>query len=108
MIPILEFITALRESDKYIEVIYTNGSCYKFHLLLKKLYPESKPCINVLEDHIVTLHEGIMYDINGVVGGGVWRSLTKDDLKVVENWSFDKKMMISLGECQFCEEPILV
>lgn len=103
-----DFITALRETDGYIKSIFMEGSCYRFHLLLKKMYPESKPCINLKEDHVVTLYKGVMYDINGVVEEGVWRALTKDDLKKVEQWSFQKNMFLSVGECEFCEEPILV
>ena len=41
----LRFIDALRQTDKYIEMIYMNGACYQFHLLLKTFFPESKPYI---------------------------------------------------------------
>ena len=74
---ILNFINALRETDKYIETIYTRGGCYRFHLLLKQMYPECEPMINMSKDHVATLYEERLYDINGVVQQEIWTPMTQ-------------------------------
>ena len=103
----IDFIEMLRNSDPYISTIYTNGSCYKFHLILKKMYPESVPMIDEIKDHIVTEIDGVYYDINGV-NNGEYYSLTDYDFDLVEKWSFSKQRMLQIGECPVCEEPIVV
>ena len=45
--------------------IFSNGSCYNFHLILKCVYPESIPYYNI--DHIITKIDNIFYDINGSI-----------------------------------------
>ncbi len=102
-----EFIEMLRDSDQYISTIYTNGACYQFFLILKKMYPSSIPMIDEIKDHIVTMIDGIYYDINGV-NDGEYYSLTDDDFNLVEKWSFSKKNMLKISECPVCEEPIVV
>ena len=102
----IDFIEMLRNSDPYISTIYTYGGCYRFHLILKKMYPESIPMLDKIKDHIVTMIDGIYYDINGI-NKGEYYSLTLEDLKLVEKWSFSKKNMLQIGECLVCEEPIL-
>lgn len=101
------FIKLIRESDRYIEAIYTQGGCYQFHLILKKLFPHSEGLINAKKDHVVTRIEGTLFDIRGVVTGEYY-TLTKEDLKKVRKWSFHKQMLISITDCPFCEEPICV
>lgn len=108
MIDIETFINNLRESDEYIPTIFMQGSCYKFHKLLKSLYPESVPLINKNKDHIVTLYRFKMWDINGEVKSDGWYYLTDMDYNLVGSWSFSKNKYLSLGECPCCEEPLLV
>lgn len=105
---ILNFINALRETDRYIETIYTRGGCYRFHLLLKQMYPECEPMINVSKDHVATLYEGRLYDINGVVQQEIWTPMTQEDIWEAEKWSFAKHNWLSLGECPHCGEEITI
>ena len=104
---ILDFINALRNSDKYINVIYNNGGCYQFYLLLHKMYG-GKPMINIEKNHIVTLYEGIYYDIEGINNEEIFLPLTDNDFKIVKKWSFSKNTWLTLGDCPSCGERLIV
>lgn len=101
------FIENMRESDSYIKHLFLNGSCYKFHLLLSKFFPGSEPWINEEEDHIITRYKGKFYDIKGEVPSEGFRPLKSSEIEKVENWSFEKMNLLKLGECPFCEEPLV-
>ena len=101
----LRFLSALRQTDRYIEMIYLNGACYQLHLLLKK-YADCEPLINTEKNHIVTKFQGKLFDITGEVKGE-YQSMTEKDIEIASEWSFHKTKMIQIGECQVCEEPIL-
>ncbi len=51
MMDIETFIDELRNTDLYIRHIYTEGGCYKFHILLSKLFRGSKPYISQRKNH---------------------------------------------------------
>jgi hypothetical protein len=100
------FIESIRESDKYTNLIYTRGSCYKFHKLLKKFCPECEPRISVERNHVVTLFKGKHFDITGEAKGYFYPLIGKD-IEMVEKWSFDKSMFLEL-DCPFCENTVLI
>jgi hypothetical protein len=102
-----KIIKALRESDAYIETIFTQGSCYKFHLFLKSLYPKAVPVINEEKDHIGTLIHTDVYDITGKVSGN-YNVMADYEIELAQTWSFSKSRMLQLGECPVCEEPLVV
>jgi len=104
---ILKIINALRETDRAIEIIYMHGSCYRFHLFLKKLFPQAMPFISNDKDHIITEINGQFFDITGEVKSDGYRPLELDEISMVLNWSFSKSRLLSLGECPSCDEPIL-
>lgn len=58
------FITAVRQSHPSIQHIYTNGSCYKFHLILNTVTP-CIPYYDPIVGHVYSLINGCYYDING-------------------------------------------
>jgi hypothetical protein len=101
----LRFISALRQTDRYIEMIYLNGACYQLHLLLKK-YADCEPLINPEKNHVVTKFKGKLFDITGEVKGA-YQPMTDEDIEIASKWSFRRTKMIQLGECQVCQEPIL-
>lgn len=105
---VLKFITTLRESDKYIETIYLNGGCYQFYLVLKSLYPEAEPFITPTKDHIVTYIGGVYYDIRGIYEESTVLNIPVDMLEDIKMWNFASTMMLSIGECAYCEEPYLI
>lgn len=106
MIEPLKLINALKKTDRYIESIYTEGGCYRFHLFLKTVYPSATALINKKKNHVVSkIGEGL-FDITGVVEGEYFR-LSKEDIKMVCGWSFHKQMLIQISECPYCEEPIV-
>ena len=104
---ILTLITSLRDSDPYIHTIYTEGSCYKFHLFLKKIWPTAVPVINDTADHVASFIDGVMYDIDGVADWD-YRAISVKELAMVEKWSFAGNSFLQVGECPACEEPIIV
>jgi len=67
---IAESIKLLKDCSRYIEPIMTEGSCYKFHLFLKSLYPNAIPVLD--SDHVVSSIDGVLYDINGIVEPGAY------------------------------------
>ncbi|WP_440435970.1 hypothetical protein [Pseudoalteromonas luteoviolacea] len=102
----LKIINSLRDTDCYMQVIFSQGACYKFHLFLKSLFPNATALINGDKDHIVTLIDGFMYDINGKVDGSFY-PLSDSDMALVEGWTFAGNKYLSIGECPSCEEPLL-
>jgi len=104
----LRFINALRQTDRYIEMIYMNGACYQFHLLLKTFFPESKPYISKEKDHVITKYAGRYYDITGEVSGNWYTPMTESEIDMASEWSFHRTKVIQIGECPHCEEPIVV
>jgi hypothetical protein len=99
-------IDALRESDPYIETIYMKGSCYRLHLMLKKLWPDALPVTNASGDHVGSVIGGVAYDINGVVDWS-YRDMDYEDTKEAMQWSFANNSMLQIGTCPICEEPIV-
>ena len=104
----LQFINAIRQTDKYIEMIYMNGACYQFHILLRTFFPASEPHINKEKNHVITKYTGKYYDITGEVSGKNYTAMTKSDIEMAKKWSFYKTKVIQIGECPHCEEPIVI
>jgi hypothetical protein len=107
MISVIGLIASLRATDPYIETIYTRGSCYKFYLFLKGIWPEAIPVTNNKADHIGIIIDGVVYDINGLVEWN-WRAMTTEEEAKAKEWSFAKNSLLQIGECEVCEEPIVV
>lgn len=106
-IDILQFINAIREADEYIETIFLYGSCYRFHLLLKKFFPECEPLIAEHKGHVISEYRGKYYDITGEVSGNGYTLMDHCDLQMAKKWSFYKHNSLKLTECPNCEEPIV-
>jgi hypothetical protein len=104
----IKFINAIRKSDKYIEMIYMNGGCYQFHLLLKTFFPDCTPFINADKNHVITKHEGKFFDITGEVSGDNYSKMTESDIDIAKEWSFHKTKVIQISKCPVCGEPIVI
>ena len=105
---ILTFIDELRNSDGYIHHIYTKGGCYRFHILLSKMFKNCTPYISGTNDHIITRYRGRFYDVYCIVDClDSYRKLSLNEIPVVEKWSFHKNNLLVLDECPNCEEPLL-
>ena len=85
-----------------------SGGCYQFYLFLKVIFPQALPFINKNKDHIISKINREFFDISGIVNQSGFEALTYKDLDLVKTWSFSKYSALSLGECAFCEEPILI
>lgn len=108
---IQSFLKALRESDFYIPYIYTYGGCYQLYKILKTIFPVAKPYIGVNFAHVVTMIDGIFYDINGevkVAEPDEFLPLTDEQRKECETWSFAANNDLYLGECPVCGQPITI
>lgn len=46
---------------------YTNGDCYKFHMLLKAKFPDARAWYDRIEGHVLTELYGKLWDITGWV-----------------------------------------
>ena len=99
-----DFIRALRETDFYIQMIYLHGGCYSFSKFLKSVYPEAQPYINASKDHVVTIINGVFYDIRGIVYGD-FVPLSKQDAELCEKWSFSRNNWL-YRRCPNCDEEI--
>lgn len=104
---VLKIIDALRESDFYVQAIFTEGSCYRFYIFLKAIFPQSTPYLNNKRNHIATKIGDNLYDITGIVNSSDFEPLKNEDLEMVEKWSFRGNMLLQLDECPNCEEPLI-
>ena len=101
------FIEELRNTDLYIQHIYSQGGCYKFHVLLSKMYKNCTPYISQHKNHIITRYKNKYYDIYGEVDNlDGYTLLTIEEKLMVERWSFHKNNLLQLTECLYCNEPI--
>ena len=101
------FIEELNQTDQYIHHIYSKGGCYKFHVLLSKMYVNTTAYINQKNDHIITKYKGKFYDIFGEVDClDGFRKLQEKEIPMVSKWSFHRNNLLKINECPHCEEPI--
>jgi hypothetical protein len=105
MIEIIDFISAIRSTDKLTETIYLNGGCYKFYELLSSIYGDAHcvPVINSDKNHIGTAHNGVIYDITGDISElEAWTAMSHDDIELAKSWSFSNNKLSSIGDCPHC------
>jgi hypothetical protein len=103
------FIEQLNLSDEYIRHIYTNGGCYKFHVLLSRMFKGCTPHINQHMNHIITRYKGNFYDINGLVEDcHNYKKLPVSYIPMVSKWSFYMNNLLVLKDCPHCDEPIII
>lgn len=103
----LFLIKSIRNTDPYMDVIFLNGGCFRFHLMLKKFAPACEPRITKEKNHIVTYFKGKHFDVTGMVEGE-FEPLNQYEIKLVSNWSFAKNKALQISECPACDEPIIV
>lgn len=95
---IIDYINLFKSaSPELIERIFLNGGCYKFHLILKKLYPDAIPYkVGYRKhsiEHIVSKIGDRYFDIKGVFNfhksGYIYIDKLKEkDLKIVEKFKY--------------------
>ena len=105
---LLKFIRELRLSDQYIPTIYSQGSCYRLCKVIQTLNPSVVPVINSEKDHVAMKLGNLVFDITGEVDNPEdFTEVSAEELQEVEAWSFSRNYMIALGECEYCQEPIV-
>jgi len=82
-------ITSIRDSFMGSQSVFNYGSCYQLYKILKTVFPEAKPLINLDGQHIVTNIGGINYDINGINKEDFFIEMTKEQLAYYEGRRFD-------------------
>jgi hypothetical protein len=101
------FIEELRDTDSFIQHVYSQGGCYKFHVLLSKMYKNCTPYISQDKNHIITRYKNKYYDIYGEVYDlNGYTLLTMEERLMVERWSPHRNNLLRLTECPMCNEPI--
>jgi hypothetical protein len=63
---VLRFISIIRDSFIGSQQVYTEGSCYHFHKILKEVFPKAEAYTDLI-GHIVTKINDKYYDITGEV-----------------------------------------
>ena len=93
---ILEFIDLVRTSFVGSDLVYTRGSCYRFYLILKNVFPESETYYD-LKGHVVTKIGDFFYDINGEYNsfGLIPLYCDCDVEKDAPNWIFNLYSLIN-------------
>jgi hypothetical protein len=61
----LALIEAIRASFVEAENVYRSGSCYRFYLILRQVYPDAVAYYD--GDHVITRIDDRYYDISGEV-----------------------------------------
>jgi hypothetical protein len=104
---ISDFIEELNHTDRYIHHIYSKGGCYKFHILLSKMYKGCIPYTN--GEHIITRYKGKYYDIYCEVDNqDGFRKLLDKEIPTVSKWSFYMNNLLVLKDCPHCDEAIII
>lgn len=108
---IIAIIKALRDSDEFIQDIFTRGSCFKFYEFLAVLFgPENvEPYFSLDKAHVVSKIGGRLYDIRGMVKRKYESNYTPmlpSEIEEAKHWSFSRNYLLKLTECPHCEEPI--
>ena len=62
---VLSICKAIRESFMEAAIIYTEGHCFGFHLILKSIYPDAVPYCD--DGHVATKIGENLYDVIGVI-----------------------------------------
>jgi hypothetical protein len=114
MVKPIDFINQLRDSDSYIQEIYTKGSCYQIYKILKLLYKKAKPYkvkTHYMSEynHIITEIDGKFYDITGEVFVNNYFGIDgvyKEDLKEIEQWNFAMNNWL-YKTCPNCGEEVV-
>lgn len=108
---VLKFLKALKDSDFYIQHIYTNGGCFQLYKILKTIWPQAKPYTNTYIAHVATMIDGVLYDIHGRIktcDPNEFMLMSKEQMEEAENWSFAGNNDLYYGECPICDEPIKI
>ena len=102
-----EFIYALRQTDPHIEIIYLNGGCYQFHLLLKAMYGGEPYIDKFYMNHVITKIGDKFYDITGVVDFTGYRQMSSEEKEMASKWSFRRTRLLQIDECDQCDSPLV-
>ena len=87
MTDVTDLIESIRESFTGSVDVYTKGSCYRFYLILKSVFPESEPWYDI--DHVWTKIGDNFYDINGIRpngGNGIWKMNEHEKHDALTRW----------------------
>lgn len=92
-----DLIKSIRESFTGSEIVYKEGSCWKFHKILKTAFPEATPWYDRIDGHIYTEINNRLYDILGDHGEmdnrPALEPVPNPDLSLteVESWGYQIK-----------------
>ena len=64
---ILRVIKEIKASNPVMEEIFTQGSCFNLFMILNAMCIRAECYYSILDGHAVTMIDGTLYDINGIV-----------------------------------------
>ena len=101
IIDVIELITIITNekfynimtTDQYAPIIYMEGLCYYFHMILKELFDldDDSLMISLTGDHIGTLIDGVVYDAVGNEEIELFRRVNSTDLKSINKYFLGDK-----------------
>lgn len=78
-----KFIVRVRALGSCIEDLCLYGNCFRFHLLLKNVWPKAKPYYN--DGHVITKIGNNYYDVKGKISGkGYWKMERYEQINAYE------------------------
>lgn len=89
----MKAISMFKNADKRAEHIFTHGGCYRFHLLLRSIFPEAVPYMNSSRDHVVSKIGDRFYDIRGRVPSkheDDYHIMDDIEIRVASKWGHNK------------------
>ena len=90
-------IAAVYDLDPSLRQICVNGSCYRFYLLLKTIFPEAVPYMNIQRDHVVTKIGQDLYDISGKLPKkrhADYHEMSPKEIEIASKWGHRRKIAI--------------
>lgn len=96
----------------YAEYIYTNGGCYRFHKILKAVFPTAIPCYfgheDIIIEHVVTKLDGKYYDITGEIKDiNAYHEEMYKGRSFIEGMS-EKAVGIAMRRCQYNPNGVMI
>ena len=92
-------ISVIRNSHPDMVILYTQGQCYNFHLILKQVFPSAVPFHSVNEGHIYTKLFDRFYDIRGRIAYPPrdLKEMSKDEQDDAATWGDNETRRLSLA-----------
>lgn len=92
-------IKEIREAAPYMETVFSRGSCWKLHKILKMVFPDAEPYYlkDLTTCHVITKIKGHFYDIAGKVDHYKTKILPFNEENFPESWKQKDEWVCNLS-----------